>query len=136
MNVSRRSYRGMVWGSALYDLLVIGPFAIPVVSGFELQLLLRLHDVLGLEGSFPVFEPLHLLFVNLLGGVVIVWSLVRLRSPDAIFGLFDGLIRAFFCALFLYYLLLWQVSGVVYLFLVPEALWALAQLVCYRRRFD
>lgn len=135
MNVSNRNYRRIVWASALYDLIVIAPFAFPLVSDIYLQLCLQLHHWLG-QGSFPLFEPLHMLFVNLLGGVVIVWSLVRLRSPAAVFGLFDGLTRIFFCTLFLYYLLQWQVSGLVYLFLVPEALWALAQLVCYRRRFD
>lgn len=136
MKMSVSIYRRIVRGSALYDLVVIWPFAIPGIADRNLHMLSDLHHYLGWGGTFPVFEPLHILFANLLGVLVIVWSLLRLLSPETRFGLIDGATRIAFSCLFLYYLLVWQASAVLYLFLVPEVLWAAAQLVCYRRRFD
>lgn len=134
--MTQHHYRQLVRASAVYDLLVTWPFAVPGLAAHNVELLRRLHDHLGWGGAFPAFEPLHLLFANLMGCVVVAWSLLRLLSPEARFGLVDGLTRVAFSACFIWYLLVWQATGVLYLFVVPEVLWAVAQLAFYRRRFD
>jgi hypothetical protein len=76
-------YRKIVRWSAVYDVLMTSAFGIPLILSWQLDLLQGLHKTLGLGGAFPVFEPAHLLFVGLLGSIVTVWSILRIRNPRA-----------------------------------------------------
>lgn len=127
-----RRYRKIVWASALYDWVVTAPFAFPVLVNWQLSMMTRLHQSLGLAGEIPAFAPLHLFFVNLMGSIILVWSTLRLVQPDPIFGLYDGVGRVLFSAWMLYYLTVWGVTGLLWFFLVPESLWGIVQLYGYR----
>lgn len=109
-------YRKLVRFSGVYDLIASFPFALPG---------------LGLSGRFPVFEPVHLFFLKLMGSIVTVWSVLRIVKPEPLFGLADGMARAAFSCLMLYYLVVWSIPQVVVLFLVPEVLFGIAQLGGY-----
>jgi hypothetical protein len=52
----------------------------------------------------PVFEPTHLLAGNLMGSVVVVWSLARLHLGLPILGRYDAVARALFAT--------WQIYAV------------------------
>jgi hypothetical protein len=127
-----RRYRKIVQASAVYDWIMTVPFAFPVLVSWHLSLLTRLHNLLGLEGKIPSsFEPLHLFFINLLGSIVIVWSTLRLVKPDPHLGLFDGFARILFSAWMFYYLIVWNVTGLLWFLVVPESLWGIIQLYGY-----
>jgi hypothetical protein len=126
-----RRYRRIVRASAAYDWIVTAPFAFPVIVSWQLATLTALHKSLNLSGSIPSFEPLHLFFANLMGSIVLVWSTLRLVKPDPIFGLFDGFARMLFSAWMLYYLIVWNVTGLLWFLLVPEFLWGVVQFYGY-----
>lgn len=94
--IKHSTYMKIMRASALYDLVVTAPFMLPVSFVFVWTSLAGLHKSLGLSGSVP--EPgLYLVFMaNLLGSVVVVWSLARLWMNVAILGRFDAAARFLF----------------------------------------
>jgi hypothetical protein len=131
MWIPEMKYRKLVRVSAIYDLIVTFPFALPGLVGVQLATMVKLQEGLGLSGQFPVFEPVHLFFINLMGSIVTVWSVLRIVKPEPLFGFTDGIGRAVFSSLMLYYLVVWSIPQVVVLFLVPEVLFGIAQLGGY-----
>jgi hypothetical protein len=119
------TYRRIVFGSALYDLLVTAPFATPWTFALAHQQLSATNQLLG-GAALPAFLPFHALFACLLGSVVLVWSVLRLRDPQQRFGRYDGAARMLFSSWMLWAL---QATGapLLWLFLVPEFAWGVAQ---------
>lgn len=119
------TYRRIVFGSALYDLLVTAPFATPWTFALAHQQLSATNQLLG-GAALPAFLPFHVLFACLLGSVVLVWSVLRLRDPQQRFGRYDGAARMLFSSWMLWAL---QATGapLLWLFLVPEFAWGVAQ---------
>ncbi|MBQ5940357.1 hypothetical protein [Massilia sp. AB1] len=95
-------YLRIVRLSAWYDLIVTAGFATPWTFALIHQGLSLLAQRSGMPGSFPSFEPAHMLMANLLGSVVVVWSLVRLRDTQPVYGRYDALGRFLFAAWQLY----------------------------------
>jgi hypothetical protein len=131
MHSLETKYRKLVLISAIYDLIVTLPFALPGLVSMQLATLSKIQLALGLSGVFPVIEPVHLFFLNLFGTIVCVWSVLRIVKPEPLFGLVDGLGRAAFSSLMIYYLVVWSIPQIVVLFLVPEVLFGIAQLGGY-----
>jgi len=102
--LSEAAYKRVVRISAAYDLIVTAPFMTPWSLVLVLGLFDQLHLWLGLPGQIPAFETTHLLFAGLMGSVVVVWSLARLRLNLAILGRYDALARLCFAA--------WQIFAV------------------------
>lgn len=98
------TYKTIVRTSAMYDLVVTAPFMTPWSLELTLDLFRQLHTAIGLPGTIPDFEPVHLLFAGLMGSVVVVWSIARLRLNLAVLGRYDALARMLFA--------LWQVYAV------------------------
>lgn len=118
-------YLRIVRLSAWYDLIVTAGFATPWTF-------MLLHQGLSglaatLPGALPPFEPAHMLMANLLGSVVVVWSLVRLHDTKAVYGRYDALARFLFAAWQLYAVAhgaTWLVLG----FTAAELVFGIAQL--------
>ena len=113
-------YRQLVRASAIYDVIATAAFATPWT--FHL-----LHQTLGLISPLPAFEPLHVFFVNLLGSIVLVWSALRILRPEPIFGLFDAVARGLFLFWQIYYLMVFDISPVVWVFAAFECAFGIAQ---------
>jgi hypothetical protein len=113
-------YRRLVRASAIYDLLATAAFATPwtfaIVTG-----------QLGKLTPLPPFEPLHVLFANLMGSLVVVWAVLRIREPRPIFGLFDAFGRGLFFTWQMHYLLVMNGSPILWLFAIPELALGLLQ---------
>lgn len=124
--------RAQRW-SAAYDLLAAAVFALPFSAAWDLEQLQELHQRLGLTGAFPRFEPMNLLFVNLFGGFVVVWSVLRLLRPEPVLGLCDGVLRLFFASLMLHYLGAHAVTTLLLVFCIAELAWGSLQLVLFFR---
>ncbi|AQR70378.1 hypothetical protein BZG29_20225 [Janthinobacterium sp. LM6] len=123
--LSVSAFRRVVRASAIYDVLMIAPFTTPWTF-----LLLREHLSavnVSLGGvPLPVFEPFHVLIGSLFGSVVMVWSVLRMLDPQPRFGRYDAAARYLFSTWMAWALL---VTGqpLLWLFLVPELAWGLAQ---------
>jgi hypothetical protein len=93
----------IVRASGWYDLLVTWPFATPWTFIWLYASLGTLAQSLGLPGTVHPLDATHIMFANLLGSVVVVWSLARLLSPSVQLGRLDGVARLLFAA--------WQINA-------------------------
>ena len=96
-------YLSIVRASAWYDLLVTWPFAVPWTFVWVYASMTALAQAWGLPGTVHPLDATHIMFANLLGSVVVVWSLARVLSPSVRLGRLDGLARFLFAA--------WQVNA-------------------------
>jgi len=126
------TYRKIVAASGWYDLVVTAPLATPWTLSWFLATLAELHAVLGLAGDVPTYSLSLGLFANLLGSLVLVWSVLRVRSPELRFGRYDAVARLLFSA-WMAYAALNGFSPVVLAFLIPEITWGIVQSLPVRR---
>jgi hypothetical protein len=124
-------YLRVVRASAWYDLVVTAGFATPWTY-------VLVHDALNSSarawglGELPELDSAQVLFANLMGSVVVVWALLRVVRPLAVYGLFDGVARALFAS--------WQAYALahggprfLWLFLGVEVAFGVVQLVPWLR---
>ena len=117
----------VVYFSALYDLIVTAPMATPWTAQWLSNFLNHLHNSQQLSGmALSLDNPFTMLFVNLMGSIVVVWSLVRLRSPQLILGAADTVGRLLFSTWMLY-AIFHGASAILWHFLAAEMLWAIVQ---------
>lgn len=124
---SRASYLRVVRASAWYDLVVTAGFATPWTYSLAHGLLSSAGDALGL-GALPDRDPVQTLYANLMGSVVVVWSVLRLRRTRPAHGIYDGAARTLFSAWFAYALAS-GTTGLLWLFLAVEVAFGAVQLV-------
>ena len=122
---SPAQFRRVVFASAAYDLIVTAPFATPWTFALAFAHLGAVNQALGGQ-PLPAFEPMQMLFALLMGSVVMVWSVLRLRGPTTQLGRYDAAARALFS---LWMAWAWMQTGapVLLLFLLPELSWAVVQ---------
>ena len=128
---STAQYRRVVRASAWYDLIVMAGFVTPWSFLVLHAALLGLATTLNLPGSFPLFAPAHLMIANLLGSIVCVWAVLRIRDPQQAFGRYDAAGRILF-ATWQAYALSQGTSMIVGVFLFFELAWGVAQLLPVR----
>lgn len=119
------AFRRLVRASAVYDVLMTGAFATPWSLLLLREQLSTVNVRLG-GAPLPVFEPFHLLIGCLLGSVVLVWSVLRIVDPQPRFGRFDAAARYLF-SLWMGWALLVTGEPLLWLFIVPELAWGVAQ---------
>ncbi|MEO3726203.1 hypothetical protein ABHN98_16795 [Pseudomonas syringae] len=124
-------YRRLVRGSAWYDLIVTAAFVTPWSFAALHGLLTALSQALELPGELPAFEPVHMLMANLLGSVVCVWAVLRIRDPQPVYGRYDAVARFLFAA-WQAYALAHGASSLLVGFLVFELAWGIAQVLPVR----
>lgn len=124
MNTS--SYLRLVQASAWYDLVVTIGFATPWTFAAILSGIDALSRLLGIGAPMPAFEPAHMMMVNLLGSIVTVWAVLRLREPRVLYGRYDAAGRFLF-ATWQLHALVHGAHPVVWGFFVVEVAFGLAQ---------
>jgi len=124
-------YRNVVRGSAWYDLIVTAAFATPWSFAVLHGALTALSQALDLPGELPPFAPAHMLMANLLGSLVCVWAVLRIRDPQALYGRYDAVARFLFAA-WQGYALVHGASSLLVVFLVFELAWGIAQALPVR----
>ncbi|GFM86255.1 hypothetical protein PSCICO_16540 [Pseudomonas cichorii] len=130
-----RQYRQVVRASAWYDLIVTAAFATPWTFMALHGMLSTLSQQWGLPGELPTFEPMHMLMANLLGSIVCVWAVLRIRDPQQVFGRYDAAGRLLFAA-WQGYALMHGASSLLIGILLMELVWAVLQLWPVRRLRD
>jgi hypothetical protein len=116
--------------SGIYDIIMTTPFAIPAIRSLKIAVLGTLHQVLDWGGDVRDFEPIHLMFMSLLGSIVSVWSVLSIFRPESVFGLYDSTARFLF-SMHMILALTFGGTRIVLLVLVPETTWAIVQLPGY-----
>lgn len=134
MRLHRFTFLSLVRASAAYDLLLTAPFATPWTFAFVHAQLSAINVRLG-GGALPDFSPFHVLFAGLMGSIVLVWSVLRLRAPTVALGRYDGAARFLFSA-WMAWTLLATGAPLLWLFLVPECCWGVAQWLPVARDAD
>lgn len=125
------SFNSIIRSSGIYDIVIMIPFAIPGVVSWTMSQISNIHNSLSLSGTVPGFSSLHLLFINIMAIITIIWSVLRVRNPAPLYGLYDTITRIFIAATMLVYLLLYNVSEIMWLFLMSEVTWAVLQINGY-----
>lgn len=120
------SYLRLVRASAWYDLVATIGFTAPWTFLAVLAGLDALSKLLGIEARMPAFEPAHMLMANLLGSIVTVWAVLRLREPRMLYGRYDAAGRFLFAAWQLY-ALVHGAHPIVWGFFVMEVAFGIAQ---------
>jgi hypothetical protein len=121
----------LIRGVAIYDIVATAGLAVPGLSALTLGLFRQLHVSLGLAGDFPEFAPMHHMFVNCVGIVVIAFSLIRIRTPVRFPTLCDSGARLAVAATILFHTYVGGMSPVFLVFVFSELvgllinLWAL-----------
>lgn len=96
----------IVRASAFFDLIVTAGFMTPWTAPLVFNAFAALSRALALDRPVPTLDITAMLFANLLGSVVVVWSLWRLMQPSRSVGLYDALARILFA--------MWQVFAVAH----------------------
>ena len=125
--VSLFTYYRITRASALYDIFVTAPFATPWTFMLLYPQLSEMNVWLGGD-PLPPFAMLHILITCLMGSLVMLWSFMRLGEPTLALGHYDGIGRFMFSA-WMVWALLQGGLPLVWLFLIPELLWGVAQWV-------
>ncbi|ROV58964.1 hypothetical protein EGH82_15900 [Vibrio ponticus] len=125
------SYRNIIRASGIYDIIMMLPFAIPGVSGVVIDLIYQAHYGFELAGTVPSFSPFHLMFVNLMASISIVWAVIRVANPIALYAWYDTATRVVIALLMLVYLFGYGVTPMIWLFVVAEIAWAVLQINGY-----
>lgn len=113
--------------SAIYDLVVTAMFALPWTAVLLFGALAALHDSLGLSGATPsAADPFTLMFANLMGSLVVVWSVYRIWRPTIAAGVADTGARMLF-SLGMIYALANGASPLTGTLLAMELVWAVVQ---------
>jgi hypothetical protein len=100
--ISVKNNLHIVRASALYDLIVTAGFMTPWTVALVFKGFAALSGGLALERPVPTLDATGMLMANLLGSVVVVWSLWRLMQPSRRVGLYDALARLLFATWQLY----------------------------------
>ena len=122
----RAPYLRLVRASGAYDLIVTVGFATPWTFALVHAALNSLSDAFGTSG-FPEPDLMQVLYANLMGSVVVIWSLLRVVRPLRLHGLFDGFARILF-SIWMAYALALGAPNLLWLFLAAEISWGVVQL--------
>jgi hypothetical protein len=125
MPISSSANRRIVKASAIYDLVLTASFATPWTFALAHGQFSSLNAMLG-GATLPAFTPFHVLFACLMGSIVLVWSTLRILEPTQRLGRFDGTARFLF-SLWMAWCLLVTGAPVLWLFVLPEVAWGVAQ---------
>jgi hypothetical protein len=122
--IQAAQYRRVIKASAWYDLFATVGFATPWTFAAVHTLLTLAAQ--GLPGTFPAFDTPHVLMANLLGSIVTVWAVLRIRDPQLQFGRYDAAGRFLFAA-WQIYAVMHGASVIILGFTVVELLFGIAQ---------
>ena len=129
--ISELGFLRVVKAGAWYDVISTGLLATPWTFNFMLTTLAQINAALGLGGAIPVYQPIFGIFGNLLGSIVLVWAILRLRSPEVRFGRYDAACRALY-TIWMVYALTQGFSIILLGYIIPEIILGVAQILPVR----
>lgn len=118
--------------SAWYDIVITAAFATPWSFVFMITLIANASEMLGLPGTMLSPDTFHIFFANLLGSVVLVWSVARLKLNILVMVRYDAVARWLF-SIWMIYALANGASFFILFLLIPEAMLAVVQSLPLKR---
>jgi hypothetical protein len=119
-NINYNLRRRIVRAGAFYDLIAVGPLAIPGLSYFQLETMFKINGLFGFSGEMPAFEPVEMLFVNLFGMTAMLWISTRLLRYEPHHCFMDIIFRSLVSVLLLFYGMTQDVHKLIWVFLAVE----------------
>ena len=118
-------FRRVVRASAIYDVLATAPFATPWTFAWNWRQLSDVNVLLG-GAALPAFDIYATLVACLMGSLVLVWSALRIATPEIRLGRFDAAARFLFSTWMAW---AWWLTHqpLLWLFLLPELAWGVVQ---------
>ena len=107
------------------------PFTIPTIAYWLIGYIYYLDQQWMMLSHVPVFDPLTLMFVNIMGVLGVVWAMARLRTPTEELARLDALARMVVATLIIH-AITWGATPILYVFVFTEVMGSAVQLV--RRR--
>lgn len=129
--IGTSAYLRVLRASAWYDLVVTAGFATPWSFTAIRSSLDALAGLLGIAERFPAFDPTQMLMANLLGSIVTIWAILRLRQPRVEYGRYDAAARFLF-ATWQLYALAQGAHPIIWGFFVIEVAFGIAQALPIR----
>lgn len=129
--ISEQGFLRIVKAGAWYDVISTGLLATPWSFSFMLATLAQINAALGLHGDIPTYQPAFGIFGNLLGSIVLVWAILRLRSPEVRFGRYDATCRALY-TIWMIYALIHGFSIILLGYIIPEIILGVLQILPVR----
>lgn len=102
--------------------------ALPPLSATFVGGLYWMNGLVGGSATPPAFDAVHLVFVSLMGSLVSLWCLVRIRYAQGWMAVVDGWGRLWVGATLVWFLLTSAVPPILWLFVFTEWIGAFAQL--------
>lgn len=116
---------------AWVDLVITLPFALPTISYWIIGFLYHLDQKMMMGSPVPSFDPVSLMFVNIMGVLGVIWAVARLATPTEDLARLDALGRLVVAALIIH-AITWGATPVLWLFVATELTGSAVQMV--RRR--
>jgi hypothetical protein len=132
MEEATKQYQKLTRMSGYWDIAIMLPFLLPGVANVALEFLSVVDHTLQLPGTIETFSPIQTLFVNMLAALTIVWSVKRVRTPEPIYGFYDGVSRIMMFVLMIAQIAL-GASMILIVFVLAELVWASVQISGYYR---
>ena len=124
----------IIRASGIYDVVLLLPFAVPVAASWIIKKLGVINDLLSLPGTIPELSPFALLFVNMMATLAIMYSVLRIRQPNRLYGGYDVVARLLMATLIFIYLIAFEIAAVMWGFLIVEIMWAILQYIAISRK--
>lgn len=113
---------------AWVDLVVTLPFVQPTIAYWLIGYIYYLDQQWMMLSHVPTFDPLTLMFVNIMGTLGVVWAIARLRNPSEELARLDALARVMVAALILH-AINYGATPILYVFVFTEVAGSAVQLI-------
>ena len=78
---------------AIYDILAMAPFALPMVSVWAYSMIQWVDQQLGFNSRFSTLDPTAMFLLNIGAWAYLVWGFVRWRAPTREHARLSALLR-------------------------------------------
>lgn len=116
-----------------FDIFVTAWMATPVLSNYFIDFLGLLGSQMSWTGDLDVFTPFHMFMVNLAGLLGVTWNITRWKTASWELARIDAWARLAVTALILFYLICYQVTPVLLLFVLTEVLGSIVEFTVTAR---
>lgn len=104
---------------AWVDFAITLPFALPAISYWLLGFIYHLDQRFALNSPVPTFDPVSMMFVNIMGVLGVIWALARIGNPREELARLDALGRLAVAALIIH-AITWGATPLLWLFVGTE----------------
>jgi hypothetical protein len=133
--MTEKKYLKVVKYWAWYDLFVTSILALPIIAALFLWILQSLDTSLNIIWDFQNFDNIHILFVNLMWMISVVWSILRIKHANILLWIYDSYMRLLIAIILATYMLFFHVSLLFISFFLVEIILGWTQL-CYGNKLQ